>query len=191
MKSFFFRVRVQSICGRKQEEREGPPIQMHILPDAYFDPVSFSEESGVHKILVCKIWFTPPPPPKKRAQNEETLYKSVENPQNCHFGGGGERNFIDKTILWTSGRCLTFLLFLLFQNMMRDETKKLTTRPPKILRGGFMYVPVLFGHTFPGPIITFRGAPCFCAHSPCFWRDSRPSSTRREVEGHSTEGHYC
>ena len=41
-----------------------------------------SEKSlGVHKIPVCKIWFYPPPPPK-RAQNEEKLYKSVENPQN-------------------------------------------------------------------------------------------------------------
>ena len=60
---------------------------------------------GVHKILVRKIWFYPPPP--KRAQNEEKLYKLVENPQNWHFfrgGGGGERNFMDKTVSWTSGR---------------------------------------------------------------------------------------
>ena len=35
---------------------------------------------GIHKILVRKIWFYPPPP--KRAQNDEKLYKSVEDPQN-------------------------------------------------------------------------------------------------------------
>ena len=42
---------------------------------------------GVHKILVRKIWF--PHPPGKRAQNEEKLFKSVENPQNWHFFRGG------------------------------------------------------------------------------------------------------
>ena len=57
---------------------------------------------GGHKILVCKIWFYP-----KRAQHEEKLYKIVENPHNWHFlgrGGGGKRNFMDRTILWTPGR---------------------------------------------------------------------------------------
>ena len=32
------------------------------------------------KLLSAKFGFTPPPP--KRAQNEEKLYKSVENPPN-------------------------------------------------------------------------------------------------------------
>ena len=51
---------------------------------------------GVHIISVCKIWFLPPPPPPKRAQNEEKLYKSVEDPQNWHFLWGG-----GNAILWT------------------------------------------------------------------------------------------
>ena len=56
---------------------------------------SIQKSLGVHKILVRKIWFYPPPP-RKRAQKEEKLYKSVENPQSWHFfGGGGD------AILWT------------------------------------------------------------------------------------------
>ena len=39
--------------------------------------------------LVRKIWFHPPPAPK-RAQNEEKVYKSVEDPQNWHSFRGGE-----------------------------------------------------------------------------------------------------
>ena len=55
---------------------------------------------GVHKILVCKIWFPPPP---EKGQNEERLFKSVENLQIDTFSRVG-RNSMDKTILWTSGR---------------------------------------------------------------------------------------
>ena len=53
------------------------------------------------KFLSAKIGLTPSPPPQKRTQNTEILYKSIENPQNWHFfrRGGGERNFMDKTIL--------------------------------------------------------------------------------------------
>ena len=54
------------------------------------------------KFLSTKFGFTPATP--KRAQNEEELYKSVENPQKLTLFRGGERNFMDKTILWTSGR---------------------------------------------------------------------------------------
>ena len=55
---------------------------------------------GVHNVR--KIWFPPPP---KRAQNEEKLYKSVENLENVTLlrGGVGKRNLMDKTMLWTSG----------------------------------------------------------------------------------------
>ena len=52
---------------------------------------------GVHKILVRKIWFYHPHPPPKMAQNDEncTNLKKL-----TLFSGGGERNFMDKTILW-------------------------------------------------------------------------------------------
>ena len=64
----------------------------------------FQKSLGVHKILVCKIWLYSPTPEK--GPNEETLSKLVENFKIVTFpgGGGGKRNFMDKTILWTSGR---------------------------------------------------------------------------------------
>ena len=56
---------------------------------------------GVHKILVRKIWFYPPPRkgPKmrKNCTNQQKILKLDT------FGRGGERKFMDKTILWTSG----------------------------------------------------------------------------------------
>ena len=81
-------------------------LQELVLEGALYS--STQKSLGVHKILVRKIWFYPPPP--KRAQNEEKLYESVENSPNWHlFRGGGERNFMDKTILWTSGRFLRYV----------------------------------------------------------------------------------
>ena len=50
-----------------------------------------NEKSLAVKFLSAKFGFTPPPPPK-RTQNEEKLYKSVENPQ--------KRDLMDETILW-------------------------------------------------------------------------------------------
>ena len=44
----------------------------------------FQKSLGVHKILVRKIWFYPPP--LERAQNEEKLYKSVENRERGNRG---------------------------------------------------------------------------------------------------------
>ena len=59
---------------RASKKRAVDPLGVH--------PSYKSQKSlGVHEILVHKIWFYPPPPPK-RAQNEEKLYKSEENPQN-------------------------------------------------------------------------------------------------------------
>ena len=54
-----------------------PPIfseNLGLKPPFCEPPFRFSQ-----KILV-QIWFHPPPP--KRAQNEDKLYKSVQNPQN-------------------------------------------------------------------------------------------------------------
>ena len=43
------------------------------------DVSEFQKSLGVHKFLSAKFGF---PPPSKSAENEEKLYKSVENPQN-------------------------------------------------------------------------------------------------------------
>ena len=56
---------------------EIPPVKRPFRNDPFFRP---RESLGVHKILLsAKVGFTPP---RKRAQNEEKLYKSVEDPQN-------------------------------------------------------------------------------------------------------------
>ena len=60
----------------------------------------FNQKSlGVHEILVRKIWFYPPP---KRAQNEEILYKSVENHQGTRFYG--QNDFMDIWAFLIQGR---------------------------------------------------------------------------------------
>ena len=54
----------------------------------------------------CPLNLVLPPPPK-RAQNEEKLYKNQYKILKIDtFFRGGERNFVDKTILWTFGRFL-------------------------------------------------------------------------------------
>ena len=58
-------------------------------------PTTVQKNLDVHKNLVRKFG-SPPPTPRKRAQNEEKLYKSVENPQVTLFLGGGGCN----AILW-------------------------------------------------------------------------------------------
>ena len=68
--------------------------QKSILEEVREKLSTLQKSLGVHKFLSAKLGFTPPPP--KRAQNEEKLCKSVENPQNWHFfwgGGGGETQF--------------------------------------------------------------------------------------------------
>ena len=57
-----------------------------------------SEKSlGVHKILVRKIGFTPPP--QKGPKWGKTVWISRKSWNLTLFLGGGERNFMDKTIL--------------------------------------------------------------------------------------------
>ena len=94
--------------------------------------VGFCQKSlGVHKILVRKIWFYLPPP--KRAQNEEKLYKSVENPQNWHFfRGGGEGNAIlwTKRFFWTSGRFWIWASILWPQQREHPFVRYLCAHPP-------------------------------------------------------------
>ena len=57
------------------------------------------------KFLSAKFGFTPPPPPPKgpkMRKNCTNKYKILKI--DTFSGGGGERDFTDKTILWTSGR---------------------------------------------------------------------------------------
>ena len=98
----------------------GPPFQMasftlKFLKDAFGPPLlcgpvdMFQKSLGVHKnSFPQKFGFTPPPP--RKGPNEEKLYKSIEDLQNWHFSGrgGGKRNLMDKTILWTPGRFWIF-----------------------------------------------------------------------------------
>ena len=82
---------------------EGGPDLSQALRSPYGG--SFQKSLGAHKILVRKIWFYPPPP--KRAQNEgKTVQISIKSSKLTLFpgGGGGKRDFMDKAILWTSGR---------------------------------------------------------------------------------------
>ena len=75
--------------GRKGHTHKGR--REKALKVMNFRVLSFSQKRlGVHEMLVRRIWFIPPP--WKRAQNEEKLYKSVENPPDWHFlrGGGGQ-----------------------------------------------------------------------------------------------------
>ena len=57
------------------------------------------------KFLSAKFGFTTPPPQKKgpkmkkNCTNQKKILKI-----DTFLGGGGEHNFMDKTILWTSGR---------------------------------------------------------------------------------------
>ena len=62
----------------------------------------FSESLGVHEILVRKIWF--PPLPKKGPKWGKTVQISRKSSKLTLFLGGGKRNFMDKTVLRTSGR---------------------------------------------------------------------------------------
>ena len=54
------------------------------------------------KFLSAKFGFTPSRKRRKTVQ-------IIRNPQNSHFFWAGGRNFMDKTILWTSGRFWLFL----------------------------------------------------------------------------------
>ena len=63
----------------------------------------FQKSLGVHKIIVREIWVSPPK--KKGPKWEKTVQISIKSSKVTLFwGGGGKRDFMDKTILWTSGR---------------------------------------------------------------------------------------
>ena len=69
-----------------------PPFEASDNPKASFK-AKIQKSLGVHEILVRKNWVSPLP----KSQNEEKLYKSVENSSKLTlFRGGGERNFMDK-----------------------------------------------------------------------------------------------
>ena len=63
----------------------------------------FQKSLGVHKILVRKTSFYPPPP-RKGPKWEKTVQIIRTSSQLTLVRGGGESSFMDKTILWTSGR---------------------------------------------------------------------------------------
>ena len=101
-----------SCVTARRRPKQGAIAECHctaipsVAPSGVFREV---EEDQIRKVWVSIKLFSAKfgsPPPPKRAQNEEKPYKSVENPQIDTFfrGGGVERNFMDKTILWTSGR---------------------------------------------------------------------------------------
>ena len=70
-----------------------------------FFPGKCQKSMGVHKILVRKIWFYPPPPAEKGRKWGKTVQISGKSSKLTLFrGGGGERNFMGQTILWTFGR---------------------------------------------------------------------------------------
>ena len=78
-----------------RERRFAPPRAgwPQAMPSGSDRSATFQKSLGVHIIRVRKIWFHPPAP--KRAQNEEELYKSVENPHDWEIvrGGGNPQNW--------------------------------------------------------------------------------------------------
>ena len=76
-----------------------PPFHHEIV--GKFSASGISQESlGVHKILVRKILFDPP---RRKGPKMRKNYNKSSN-LTLFFFGGGERNFMDKAISWTSGR---------------------------------------------------------------------------------------
>ena len=119
------------------------------------------------KCLSAKFGFTPPPP--KRAQNEEKLYKSIEDPQIDTFLGG-ERYLMDKTILWASERFwMIRRVFIHFYHRKKKSTRK---NPPKLEK----FIWTSFSEQFPlGPWSVSRG------RWQKFARTFRKSSCKRGV----------
>ena len=74
------------------------------------------------KLLFAQFWVSLPPPPK-RAQNEDKSYKILKI--DIFPPGGGDRDFMDRAILWTSGR------FWMWMNQARKNSTKITFFVPE------------------------------------------------------------
>ena len=77
--------------------------QLTTTPKAVLGDLCFWVGAFIRKVWVSMKFlsanFGPSPPPPKRAQNEEKLYKSVENPQNLTlFREGGGMRFYGQNV---------------------------------------------------------------------------------------------
>ena len=77
------------------------PTQFHWIPLS-FSQCLWSEKSGCLKQFSCLQNLVSPSDPEKGPKWGKTVQISRKSSK-LTFRGGGERNFMDKTILWTSG----------------------------------------------------------------------------------------